>query len=97
MFRCRNPWRKDKWHNPISFGAPQGYTYLGPCRCGLGPDAFFQDKNGRVVHASQVHNLNVSHVSTAENLKREIDRMKEEKAGLEKRIRNLEKLIKEKE
>ena len=33
---------------------PQGYRYVGPCRCGLGPNAFYQDAQGRIVHASQV-------------------------------------------
>lgn len=33
---------------------PQGYRYVGPCRCGFGPNAFYQDTQGRIVHASQV-------------------------------------------
>nr|MDO8062149.1 hypothetical protein [Candidatus Freyrarchaeum guaymaensis] len=34
--------------------APRGYRYIGPCRCGFGPNAFYQDPQGRIVHASQI-------------------------------------------
>ena len=34
--------------------APAGYTYMGACRCGHGPRAYYQDASGRVLPASQV-------------------------------------------
>lgn len=29
-------------------------TYIGPCRCGWGPHAYYRDQEGRIIHACQV-------------------------------------------
>ncbi len=39
----------------ISSAAARGYRYLGPCRSGLGPFAFYISPDGRIVHAWQVY------------------------------------------
>ncbi|MBS7288453.1 MAG: hypothetical protein KIH01_06835 [Candidatus Freyarchaeota archaeon] len=39
------------WQTPSNQqGAPtpQGYRYVGSCRCGFGPNAFYQDPQGRI-------------------------------------------------
>src|SRR4030042_6018200 len=75
-------------------GVLEGYTYIGPCRCGFGPDAYYQDKSGRVVHASQVFRTGISPVPTKEDFEGEVGRLKEEKAELEERINELEEHLK---
>jgi len=35
----------------------RGYYYIGPCRSGLGPFAFYMTPDGRIVHAWQVYGL----------------------------------------
>ena len=30
------------------------YRYIGPCRCGFGPRAFYIDEEGKIIHASQI-------------------------------------------
>ncbi len=44
------------WVGPqyISSAAARGYTYIGPCRSGIGPWAFYLSPSGQVVHAWQV-------------------------------------------
>ncbi|MHA1276826.1 MAG: zinc-ribbon domain-containing protein [Candidatus Helarchaeota archaeon] len=32
----------------------KGYTYIGRCRCGYGPNAYYQDQSGRTFSARQV-------------------------------------------
>jgi len=80
---------------PVS--APEGYTYLGPCRCGFGPDAFYRDKSGRIVHAVQVRRRGIPTIPAAEGFEAEVGQLVAEKADLEKRIREIEKHLESKE
>ncbi|MFX1298985.1 MAG: hypothetical protein ACFFD2_29520 [Promethearchaeota archaeon] len=32
-----------------------GYTYIGRCRCGLGPNAYYKSANGQILHANQIN------------------------------------------
>jgi hypothetical protein len=78
--------------------APAGYRYVGPCRCGWGPNAFYQDASGRIVHASELYRWGgpaVAPTTIQGDLKAELEALKEEKQDLEKRITELEKLAKE--
>jgi len=89
-------WRGRGWHHwwwPKA-RTPSGYTYIGPCRCGMGPHAFYLDESGRIVHAWQLYRLPTP---TKEDLKAEIEALKKEKSQLEKQIEELEKKLKEKE
>lgn len=43
-------WHGGRWWQ-LPVGAPSGYTYIGPCRCGTGPHAFYQDRSGRIIPA----------------------------------------------
>ncbi|MEW6685926.1 MAG: hypothetical protein AB1393_06950 [Candidatus Edwardsbacteria bacterium] len=80
---------------PVS--APEGYTYIGPCRCGSGPDAFYQDKSGTVVHASQLFLRDATQTIATEDAEAEVNQLRAEKADLEKRIKELEEHLKTKE
>jgi len=89
--RWRHWW---SWTRPT---VPSGYTYVGPCRCGWGPHAFYQDPSGRIVHAWQVCGWQTPPTPTEEDIRAEVERLKETKSQLEKRIEELERKLKEKE
>lgn len=48
-----NGWRTNRWWKWRSL-IPIGYYYLGPCRCGFGPNAYYGTTDGRILHASQI-------------------------------------------
>ena len=66
----------------------EGYTYVGPCRCGWGPHAYYTDEKGRLVHASELFG--------GFGIKREIELLKRERDAIDARIRELERLSREK-
>ncbi len=82
-------WRFGGWSAAPSV---EGYTYIGPCRCGWGPHAFYRDPEGRIVHASQVFGT-AAHPSQ----RAELEALKREKEELERRIREIESLLNRKE
>lgn len=82
-------------HTPAS--VPEGYTYIGPCRCGFGPDAFYRDKSGRIAHVSQLLHGSVPQMVSTEDPEVEISQLRVEKAELERRIKELEEHLKGKE
>ena len=57
-------------HTPVS--VPEGYTYIGPCRCGFGPDAFYQDRNGRVIPAMQIFRKGIAPTLTRDDSEAEL-------------------------
>lgn len=67
--------------------APGGYRYIGSCRCGLGPNAYYQDQAGRVLSASSLFST-ASGAPTASA--EDVEQLKAEKAELERRLRVLE-------
>jgi hypothetical protein len=75
----------------------EGYTYIGPCRCGFGPDAFYRNKNGRIVHAAHVRRRGIPTTPAAEGFEAEVGQLKAENREMEKRIRELEKRLETKE
>ena len=82
-------------YTPVS--ALEGHTYIGPCRCGFGPDAFYRDKSSRIVHASQLLHRGVPQMVSTEDPEAEISQLRVEKAELERRIKELEEHLKGKE
>lgn len=75
---------------------PEGYTYLGPCRCGFGPHGFWQERStGRIFRGFpsyggwRVSPLAYAH-SEAEDLRSELNWLKKEKENLEIKIEELE-------
>lgn len=89
MYGWRGSWR-GAWTFP---SLPAGYRYIGPCRCGTGPHAFFMDPAGRIVHASALWGVPFTG-PIPESLGAELEALREEKARLEKRIQELEELRK---
>jgi len=72
-------------------GAPSGFHYAGPCRCGGGPHAYYQDASGRIAHASEVFYGGYTPAAPAkEDLEYELQALKDEKAVLEKRLKEVE-------
>jgi hypothetical protein len=80
------------WDRPV-IDAPTGHRYVGPCRCGFGPNAYYQDERGRLYHARHFHRLGVPTVSETAVTQAELDDLKREKANLEKQIRELEERL----
>ena len=77
------------WGQPVT-DAPTGYRYVGPCRCGFGPNAYYRDERGRLYHARHLHRFGVSALRETAVTPDEINALKREKADLEKRIREFE-------
>lgn len=79
------------WHRtPV---APRGYTYIGPCRCGTGPHAFYQDEQGRIIPAHQLYWHYPVYRPSKDDLKAELEALKQAKTEIEKQIQELEKEI----
>ncbi|NPA15426.1 MAG: hypothetical protein GXO44_02610 [Deferribacteres bacterium] len=76
-------WRHRRWLPPQTVA--RGLTYIGPCRCGWGPHAFYMDEAGRVLHASQLF---------WGSYEDEVEALKEEKRFLEERLKELEERLK---
>jgi hypothetical protein len=93
------------------FQEPEGYTYLGPCRCSHGPNAYWQEKQtGRIFRGYPGSGYGFCHEPgygrgygwkwrepSREDLTSEMNWLKQEKEELEKRIQDLEEELKEKE
>jgi len=86
-----------RWSGPAAAQVPEGYRYVGPCRCGWGPNAFYQDASGRMVHAWDVYRWGrtAGSAPTREVLKQEFEFLKAQKEDLERRLAELEKRLKE--
>lgn len=68
----------------------KGAVYIGPCRCGFGPHAYYRLSDGRIVHASAVP-AGISEPSMVPTS--ELDRLREENEELRSRLRALEEKI----
>jgi len=87
------------WPRWYRTGAPSDYSYVGPCLCGFGPHAFYLDSAGRVAHASQVYSFGPvpPPSATKEDLENELKILRDEKAELDKRLKEIEKELKKEE
>lgn len=72
--------------------APAGYRYVGSCRCGFGPNAYYQDLAGRVVPAAGL--FSGTAWTPPAQAPSEIEQLGAEKADLERRLRDLEERLK---
>lgn len=43
-------WPRSETLPPTTSQAPEGWTYVGPCRCGWGPHAYWRTPEGEIVH-----------------------------------------------
>ena len=73
-------------------GELKGYSYVGSCRCGWGPHAYYRDEEGNIVHAWEILGR-----SPEVDFRRELEVLKREKELLEKRIEELSRQLKDKE
>ena len=62
-------------------------TYVGPCRCGFWPHAYYRTKDGRLVHASASWTEPIVPAIAQEV---GLQQLRREKEQLEERIRTLE-------
>lgn len=87
------------WYRWPRTAAPSGYSYVGPCLCGFGPHAFYQDATGRIAHASQVYSFGPAPPAspTRDDLEYELKLLRDEKAELEKRLKDIEDQLKKEE
>lgn len=63
------------------------YKYIGPCRCGFGPRAFYMDEKGNIFHASQITTKNVLPEKTEskeQKVESEVGTVENKSMGLEK-------------
>jgi len=87
------------------------FRYVGPCRCGFGPHAYYEDVKGRIYHVSEIcpyysmgygkggfkpEYAGYPYYLRYRKDERELEILKEEKEWIERRIKELEKKIKEK-
>jgi hypothetical protein len=72
-----------------------GYTYVGPCRCGRGPHAYYRDWRGRFVHAHCTPWPEISGRGVEAGGSAELDILRTEKQHIEQRIKYLENEMKE--
>lgn len=83
------------WWGRPAVDAPEGYRYVGPCRCGFGPHAYYQDDRGQLYHTGHVHRWGVPLRTEGDDIHAELESLKREKAALEKRLRDLEARLSE--
>jgi len=81
------------WWGARPATAPAGYTYVGPCRCGLGPHAYYQDASGRIVPASAAFRGATWAPPAPTPTATELEQLRAEKAELERRLNELERKL----
>lgn len=70
------------------------YEYVGPCRCGLGPHAYYRDrKTGNIVPPTVVYGYETSENPEIE-LSNRLKYLEEEKKYLEEEIKKLKESLK---
>ncbi len=87
---------------PFAVRHPEDFTYLGPCRCGFGPNAFWQEKKtghifrGLLPYGAWFEAIysGSSREISADELKAELDWLKKEKENLERKIQEVEESLK---
>jgi hypothetical protein len=101
MGRGGNRW----YHNRIYWGPSvpaeqvspdeiaKGAVYVGPCRCGHGPHAYYRTADGRIVHASSRRFETNATTPEPEPAR---DELREELESLLSRVRELEEKLKAK-
>ncbi len=70
---------------------PGGVAYIGPCRCGFGPHAYYRTAEGAIVHASSVPYAKESSqsVQPEEALESEVERLRVRVEELEAKLREV--------
>ena len=73
------------------FPVPAGYEYVGPCRCGCGPHAFYRTPTGHITGTPLAHVPSMKPEEEAGYLEEEAKALQEELSRVEERIRELRK------
>ncbi|MGQ4832350.1 MAG: hypothetical protein ACP6IS_00465 [Candidatus Asgardarchaeia archaeon] len=88
------------WWNPwISYLARLGYIYVGPCRSGFGPWAFFLTPSGTLVHAWQLFGLfnpYMLYSPVPSSVEQELTFLEKQKELIEEQIKQLKDQLKKK-
>lgn len=94
-FGWRHGWRGGAGKRPWRWFTRGDYEYIGPCRCGFGPHAFWMERStGRAFRGFPGPSGGPWPVRpTVEDLRSELKWLKEEKEELERRISELEAQI----
>ncbi|NPA62233.1 MAG: hypothetical protein GXN95_01615 [Methanococci archaeon] len=72
------------------------YRYVGPCRCGLGPHAFYVDeKTGSLVHAWDLYRTPYTDVDERRYLEETVKSLEEEKKLLEEELERIKRRLDE--
>ena len=70
----------------------EGYRYVGPCRCGFGPHAYYLGESGRPIHARHVAHFPWQEMPY-QSVVSELEQLRREKAKLEARLGEIEKRL----
>lgn len=71
----------------IGIDSDKEYVYVGPCRCGRGPHAFYRARNGMLYHASEIRTGRYPYDASLEE---KIRKLESENEKLRIRIADLE-------
>jgi len=71
---------------------PKDVTYVGPCRCGFGPHAYYRTADGKIVQAAS---LPYSKDMLPSELEPEYDELQTQVERLRNRVKELENKLKE--
>ena len=95
MYGLRGGWRRFRGNEQkrLPPATPAGCIYVGPCRCGFGPHAYYQDTSGKVVPARTVFGGPME-AQPSGSLATELEKLKMGKAALERRLADLEERLK---
>lgn len=66
-------------------------VYVGPCRCGTGPRAFYRSRRGELIHASDLRFEGIGERHTDAT----VQALREENRTLSERIRHLEDMLRD--
>jgi hypothetical protein len=91
--RGRGFWRYH--YTPSTVGGR--YRYIGPCRCGTGPHAYYEDESGRIVHAWDLYRMPIATTTDKTYLADRLKELEEEKAIIEDEIAEIKKRLNEME
>ncbi len=91
------PWGPVIGYPAIEYAARRGYRYIGPCRSGLGPMAFYMDPSGRIVHAWEILGSQwpVPWTYPSSNPDYEREALLREKEALERELEELKRRLRE--
>jgi hypothetical protein len=73
--------------SPLNF--PPGYEYIGPCRCGFGPHAFYRTPEGYITRVPPLYTLEPKPEEEAKWLEEEAKSLREELRRVEERLKKI--------